>query len=186
MNPQKPFAKRFLLLFCISVTVCSVLYFVFFSFYIAPVLAVAEFLVNLFFPSIQLTALYSPTSFEKNLGMVIGAMVKIAVPCNLFALVTNVIVAPSLVLATFGFTFKGFVRALAAIAIMIVFHGLTVMIFVLDVLYHQHGAYLPQQFPDLVGEFIQVIKHFLTTQFSFVLAPFLIWVLLCFKALSRS
>lgn len=185
MNLQSPFVRRFLLAFLISLAISSAVYFAFFSFYITPVLALAEALVNLIFPSIRLTALYSPASLEKNLGVAIGSLVQIAVPCNLFVLVTNVLFAPSLVLATLGFTPSGLFRALAAVIIMVVFHALTVMIFVLDVVLKQHGAYLPVQFPELVGEFIQVIKHFLVTQFSYVLPPFLIWVLLCFAPLSR-
>lgn len=185
MNLKAPFVKRFVLAFLISLTVSGAFYFAFFSYYITPVLAAAESLVNLLFPSIRLTVLSSPTSLEKNLGVIIGAMIQLAVPCNLFVLVTNVIFAPSLVLATFGFTRKGFGRALAAIVIMIVVHALTIMIFVLDVINNQHGAYLPAPFPEPVVGFIQVVKHFLVTQFSYVLPPFLIWILLCFEPLSR-
>lgn len=185
MNPQTPSVKQFFLALLISLAVSSALYFSFFSFYITPVLTVAESLVNLFFPSIRLSALYSPTSLEKSLGVMIGGLTRLTVPCNLFVLVTNVIFAPSLVLATWGFTRSGLWRALAAVAIMIAWHALTVMIFVLDFLNNPQHAFFPAQFSALVIEFIQVMRHFLVTQFSYVLPPFLIWVLLCFEPLSR-
>lgn len=188
MNLPAPLVNRFLITFLLSLTVISALYFAFFAFYITPVLAVAESLVNLFFPSIRLSALYSPTSLEKSLGVAIGGLTQVTVPCNLFALVTNVIFAPSLVLATWGFGRQGLWRALAAIAIMIVWHALTVMIFVLDYLDYLNNPqhiFLTIPFPVLVMESVHGMRRFLVTQFSYVLPPFLIWVLLCFNPLSR-
>ncbi|HHB12789.1 MAG TPA: hypothetical protein ENK62_06280 [Chromatiales bacterium] len=113
--------------------------------------------------------------------LVAGSEEPLAFRFDLFSVALNWIFAPALVMTTVGFTTSGVVRALAAIALMAVFHALHVDIIVLHFLADGYPL-----FPRGVSPALLSLIHWLY-KFADKVAngffPFLAWVIVCFDVL---
>lgn len=105
-------------------------------------------------------------------------------PYDFFAIGINVIFAPALVLATYGTTISGGVRALGSILIMIAFHVVEMLSIVLFYLSNPENPMFSLGWGAAATTAAYWLYEFLDTM-SYALFPFLAWMLVCPDVLGK-
>lgn len=154
------------------------LYYLWFPLYSKLFLALAEPLLDaVLVRPVELTA----PPMGKGFQLIVAGRDTLPFRFDLFSVALNFIFAPALVMTTVGFTTSGVLRALAAIALMAVFHALHVSIIVLHFLADGHPLFPAGVAPWVVGLIHWLYKFADKVANGFF--PFLAWVIVCFDVL---
>jgi hypothetical protein len=149
------------------------------DFYAGVLLSGADRLTDVVLP---VTLRLHPNGFVAVSPEATGPM---GMPYRLYLIGLNVVFAPALVLTTLGLNRQGVVRALLAVAIVMVLHTLQVVSIVLFSASHPDNVLFNLGYADLTVAVIAWIYKFMD-RMGYALIPFMAWAVVCSDRLPQA